>query len=767
MTSKIDPPKIMFGNKELTVKQVESCVGGNLLGRTVNRIILGITKQVWINDQKVANKLKILDGDTLDKIYKATTNKIIKNLIFEQRTKVKMANLQGRKIAIIEKLDPSLRLFNHPAEYVKIVEHITRLADLPRGIVLAKHQDKLVWVRKDQEGWKVIPPLMEPQSVKEDELEFVDVDTVELEFLQKDFVLDLKGKKYPSPQNGRNNESLLKATKELKEKIAESGQGLQFKFSIGQGKSIATLDDALEASESGFVANKDERFVQALTHDKMNGMAILQAKGYLPEGEYCADWVALDNIGDMTIAIVADAAGNKKSSHDGSLELTNRFRQILTTQLVKLQKNGNLSSEDIGEALTQAIIRAELVTRSEGQMVGSTMACTIIIPSGEKRYAIGFGLGDARVMLKKEDGTAKDLTPTNFESPYSDPGPTFGAGIKKIVPIFQELRNGDTILLGSDGFGDNMEAKSLGKTPIQVLKELDLAGKLDNHPKLKAFAKNPEEWILQATSPSDWTFNTRRDDSEEAAKAREWQGSLSKESKALLQELHTLYSEHLLEEMDGADIADTIYTHCTKSPFIEASLFVLKMEESAKAKAADIDQRLKSLYQQEKDRILDELCIENLKKYKDFAIQLTDLDGKSEELTQLFKSWDEDPKLAHEWFSKDVRLSDKFKDRPGYEEAGQLKLQIDGMVNEKISPFSATLKAQQELEKAQVLDKLYRENLETYKDFAIQTTGLDKESEELTHLFASWDVIPEEAHLWLGYRAGKPDDFSLIAVTVK
>ncbi|MBS4168028.1 protein phosphatase 2C domain-containing protein [Parachlamydia sp. AcF125] len=657
MSNEINSPSIRLGNKEFTVKEIESSISGNFWGRTINRIILGITKGVWVNKEKVAANLKNLNGNSLDSMYKVATSNTFKGLIAnEQKTQSK--RLQSKKIAILGKLGSSTALLKRPEELTKIVEHIlplhtekpeqlakiiehlAYLKDLPRGPALAIHKNKLVWVRKDNEGWQIVRPF-EREKVEVQDLKFIDLETTEFNILQNGLATHIKGKEYTyTTDENHDYTSMVQALNELKEKFASLTHGHSLRLELDQFQKITTLDDSLQQSESQFVANKDEKFVHSQNDDTMKTTAILQAKGYLPQNEFCADWVAIDRVGSIDLAIVADAAGNKESSHVGSVELTNLFREILTSRLINQQENGILSLDNIVEALTQAMLRTELTTMCEGSMgVASTMACTLIIPYGEKRYAVGFCLGDARVMLKRQDGSAKDLSPTPFSSTYKEAGAFFGMGIesrrgKHIQPIFQELESGDTILLGSDGFGDNMEAKTLGKTPSQALQELKEANKLERYPELKALAENPEEWILQATSPAYWIIDYSSNKPEDMA-IRNWQNMLNNESKKLLQTLHTLYSEHVLEEMSGDEIAFDIYNHCTQSPLVKMGSFVNEMA------GKEIDKK-------------------SLEKYKEFAVQLTGKARESEELSALFSSWDTDPKKAHQWLEYRAGKSDDF-----------------------------------------------------------------------------------------------------------
>ncbi|WP_059358673.1 protein phosphatase 2C domain-containing protein [Parachlamydia acanthamoebae] len=790
--TKVDATKITFENQELSIKEIESCLGGNFFGRTINRIILKARKGIWVNNQKVANKLKSLHVETLDNIYQASKTNYLKTLIVNEQ-RFKLANLQNKKVEVLKTLDtdskfltqpemyakfigrlaglidPQAKLFHQsevnakfighardlldsnfrgkPDEYLKLIEHLVHLSDIPRGTALAIHDNELVWVRKDSEEWKIIPPYSESKiSVNESELEFVDLDTVNLEILEEDFAVIIDGKKFSSPEHALNNEELSRAIEEFKEKLTELADGQQFQFKVDSSKPFTTLDEGLKEAEAktNFSSNKDERFIQEQSHDDLESVAILQAKGYLPEGEFCADWVAIDTIGDMTIAIVADAAKNNQNSHEGSMELTNRFRQILISQLIKLQKDGNLTTEDVTEALTQAIIRAEFATRSEAKVIASTMACTIIIPSEEKKYAIGFCLGDARVMLKREDGTGKDLSPTEFFSSYSFAGANFGAGIRKIQPIFQELKRGDTILLGSDGFGDNMEAKTLGKSPLQALHELYEARKLDDHPKLKALAENPEEWIQRATSIKDWTGFTF---------------TSSDDKSSLIQELHTLYSEYVLEKMANTHLAKDLYDHCTNSPLIQAGLFMLESEKNDVPKIQLIDDKYSKIGQEERQKVLEGFCRQNLERYKNFAEKMVE----KEKMKNLFESWDLEPLKASDWLKDYWREFEDKIPQTILEDVRKFKLEVENHVNEHTSQFYSDIQEKHDLE----VQEIYRSNLGKYKEHATKILDLNEESEKQEELFEQWENDPKEAHKWLLNKVGKPDDFSLIALTIK
>ena len=107
-----------------------------------------------------------------------------------------------------------------------------------------------------------------------------------------------------------------------------------------------------------------------------------------------------------------------------------------------------------------------------------------------------------------------------------------------------------------------------------------------------------------------------------------------------------------------------------------------------------------------------------------------------EELQQLFQEWDKDPKQAY-WAVFEPR------------DVQQLKQEIKKqLANKRDEPGK----------------EIIRDNLEPLKELAREITA--ESDDALKRLFHEWDENPDAAISWIEYRVGKPDDFSLIAITV-
>lgn len=449
---------------------------------------------------------------------------------------------------------------------------------------------------------------------------------------------------------------------ELTHVTQDSGLPTQFEHAP-----FKTLEPALTSS---FITDKDQVFKEKTIHNDIQTTTILQAKSTLAGGECCADWAVLESRDNLTLALVADAAGNKPEAHEGSVKLVNLFRENFWKQLDHPENQG------LQDALGQALMLTEIETFADSEATCSTMACVAITTDQDgDRYAVGFCIGDARVMLKRQEDNSLDLTPTTFSSSYSDQGANFGGRLFNAGVIFQKLKEGDSVLLGSDGFGDNMEAKSMGKTPLAALQELYEAGKLNDADGLKQLAEKPEDWIENATSASYWTSEDPNVKTPEAEAARMWLNGLDDTQKKLLQELHTLYSQFILDGMNDDDIASQIHANCTQTLLVHAGTFKIGIDKKIAKVMADLD-------------------IQN--KASDIIITKEDL-----------------------------------------------KMQLEAKLKEL---------------------GIFSDSLEAYKDYAVNLVSMS--TMEKNALFDEWDKDPSKAHEWMGYRVGKPDDFSLISLTI-
>lgn len=417
------------------------------------------------------------------------------------------------------------------------------------------------------------------------------------------------------------------------------------------------------ALDSSFITDRGQVFNKTSSHNGIQATTILQAKSTLASEECCADWAVVESRGNLTLALVADAAGNKQKSHDGSVKLVNLFRENFWKQI------GHPESQGVIDALGQALMLTEIETSADSDATNSTMACVAIITNQEgDRYAVGFCIGDARVMLKRPQGNSLDLTPTVFSDSYSDQGANFGGRVTSVQPIFQKLEEGDVLLLGSDGFGDNMEAKSRGKTPLAALQELHEAGKLNDHDGLRQLAETPEDWIKQATSVSYWTNEGQKVQTPEAKAAREWIEGVSDTQKSLLQKLHTLYSQFVLDEMNDDDLASQVHANCAQTALVHAGAFQISVDKEIENVEAGIAMQneksgrkiTKEEHNEQLDTKLKELGIfrNHLETYKEYAVKLAPM--SEEEKKALFEAWDKDPSEAHDWMMYRIGKPDDF-----------------------------------------------------------------------------------------------------------
>ncbi len=416
------------------------------------------------------------------------------------------------------------------------------------------------------------------------------------------------------------------------------------------------------AENAIFVTDKTAIYSDTVSANGLDTTLQLQAKGYLEENEHAADWATVDTIGNLTLAVVSDAAGNTEDSHQQVKDDTNRFKSLLMSQISSLQKDGILSLEALSSALSQAFALTEL-TRSGAKSTAMTCALICETANGEK-YAVGICIGDARAMVKYADGSAKDLTPTDFSRGYSDSANSFGTQQVRVVTpqiIFEKLDSGDTLLLGSDCFGDNMEPKTLGKTPLGALQELSEANKLINHTVLQdlltAATSDQEHWLNTANSPKYWMGTSQGSDKNTPEAL--WMNSLTPEQKQFLQDVHTLYSEHILSEMQGSNIASDMHIHCTSSVDVRGG--ILRQELGAALKLASKKATEgKQLNKKEYETVVAEaqapIAKTYLQRIKAIAIELI----SQEQFRHLDELWNQNPNLAIDWLEANVGKPDDY-----------------------------------------------------------------------------------------------------------
>ncbi|MBA3816361.1 MAG: protein phosphatase 2C family protein [Parachlamydiaceae bacterium] len=633
-----------------SLNEVNSCTTGNWIGRTFQRLKIKLRTGVSINAEKVDNSLKELSLTSLLNIHNSTKINELYGLL-KHTNKLFQSNLKGRV-----QYTKDTRTFTEKI----LISNLT----CAKSPVLAKYNNQLLWVVKNEKGkWQELSKDNSSQLILENNaaVELIDFESARVEFSSDGkFMINVNQQMMILPEPEQRE--VLSLNKSIEEMITAMPRAdkVQFTFKASDKSSVKTTEPALTEA---FIKDSSKFFSETSANDQITTSVMLQAKGYLPEGEYGADWATVDQLRGCTLAIVADAANNKEDSHKGSVDLTRRFRKHLWSNLIQLGSS-SLSQEQVQIALTQAIVKTQYETKGDPNCAKCTMACTLVLPAQDgSSHAMGFCIGDSRVMLKKANGSALDLTPTVYSSPYSDTGSAFGSRINQITPIYCKLDAGDTLLLGSDGFGDNMEPKTLGKTPNEALQEVFLSAPDSMSDELRALAKNPQEWLIKASTPNYWTLESMSS-MNRSQEIGDWHKSLSEDAKKLLQELHNLYSVLVLTKMEGADIGPTIHRHSTQSDSIKASLFFKKVGNAINMEKSRQSQPLKSKskkdYEATEIVIITHVVQKQLSDFKNFAVQITGMPGDSEEMQEMFQTWDGNPILAYKWLSSRVGKPDDF-----------------------------------------------------------------------------------------------------------
>ena len=756
-------PKLYIKGKEFSVSEIECCVGGNFIGRNVNRLILGIQKGVRINDKRINDLLSSfnnMDNETLNKINQSATKDSFKASI-AKASLPKLAEMQQGKVALQKELGKDSPLLKNPERYDKVVGQLlsTQGAKLktqdpkelkanaktleqmvlikegmshvpkepPSAPKLAKCGEELVWVVNNEGQWTEADPRQEKDPANRtvyepNQLQFIDMSAHQLAFNDGQFSTEHAGTFSLPGMEKDYAKNLQTEAQKISQAIIDPDLAVSLDFS-----NMSAIDPIKK--DLSFITDKSKKYVSNSSENNMQAEVRLQAKGYLPAKELIADWATIDHIGNLTLAIVADAAGNKEESHNGSVELVNLFRKNFMQELMNLQGT-SLTMEDIGAALEQALVKTEAVTKMKDPIIRSTMACTVVVPVGTERYAIGFCLGDARVMsYNDETRQVNDLTPTPFNRPYEDSGSAFGGKINRVQPIFQKLGTGDVLMMGSDGFGDNVEAKTLKQSPWQVLRELYEAKELngDEDEDLKGLAKklfvegdyyqsdSDEEdlveeelpWIAHADASTYWTGDTKE--------AKKWQEQLDIKEQALLQKLHTRYAEHMVKSTiffsSILDAGKNLHDLCTKSTRIQASLFALGIQKEIDK--LDLKLNLSTRLFPTKEKFEEELTA---------LIALNKLD--QEDIDELKKQYTPSP--------KSVSQEEHYKE-------------LSRLIKE---------------------NKIIENKLEEYKAHA-SSLMLEIPEEERKSLFKEWEKDPEKMHNWVLKHMAKPDDFSLVTLRMR
>ncbi len=277
---------------------------------------------------------------------------------------------------------------------------------------------------------------------------------------------------------------------------------------------------------------------------------IVRCKAYIDSSnEKCADFVATAHFDTHTVGVVIDAAGNDPKCFAGAKKAADELIGGLTKIVQEHGNDAGKMKESIATLLEQTHFNQRARIRSdEGSKV--TCAFTLRINAEDGRQLLlGGTVGDARILYRHSDGTVENMTPSEFDKPYSDSGGSLGddkmdtksQGAFKL--FVKEMKTGDYCVLESDGSGDNQEAKTNAVSPKQAYNELQGT-------KYAVQIANPDALPTRA----DVWMDKKRDKSQDAD----------------LQALHDAYvtmkAAQILE--NSADPAQAVFDHSSNAPSV-------------------------------------------------------------------------------------------------------------------------------------------------------------------------------------------------------
>lgn len=287
---------------------------------------------------------------------------------------------------------------------------------------------------------------------------------------------------------------------------------------------------------------KVEPYRDKKSGDWIESEGMLRCKGYLGKREISGDYIRTLVGPDYHVAVVTDAAGNKSSSFTGAKKLAHELSDGLYRIAENSEGDAGVFKTKLGVLLKK--LHRQMQAEVKANNAKATTAAFSITFRGKegKNLVVGGTMGDARAMLV-QNSKVENLTISDYAATYTNSGGSFGAedslivgeisrGNRPLQLFAREIDEGDTLILGSDGMGDNLEAKTMGVSPGEVYNLLREAGKLGSE-------------FDYTMIPDNWNPN--------------------EDSKEILQELHNAFveyqSERILLENSKKSTAEKMFYH--------------------------------------------------------------------------------------------------------------------------------------------------------------------------------------------------------------
>lgn len=321
----------------------------------------------------------------------------------------------------------------------------------------------------------------------------------------------------------------------------------------------------LEDNHSALINPEGEPFKADQNAPSGQASQRLLCKGYLEEKQICGDYVKSDHYDSHSVSVVIDASGNTDKSYKGAKQIGDDLVHGLN-MLVDLHGNDLPTFEKELASLLNKLNEQHLARVKDGVHKPVTIAFGLVLNlKNRKQLAIMGSVGDARAMLKtSRDGKTQvhNVSKSNYNASYNETNGAMGdrvaiSNLKKdpqARPIQIEAFNfqeGDLMILGSDGLGDNLEAKTLGVSPKKAAQLLKDANMLPEGIDIDSLSDKNDGWSAKGD------FNP------------------------VLQEIHNAFIEYqaaILIEKDG-NPADILFEHCTTNPNIVASSKLNKIQK--------------------------------------------------------------------------------------------------------------------------------------------------------------------------------------------
>lgn len=207
-----------------------------------------------------------------------------------------------------------------------------------------------------------------------------------------------------------------------------------------------------------------------------------------------------------------DAAGNDPSCHEGARKLGDALTKGLNTLVAKYGNDPAEFKQELGKLLNDLHKQHSIDTKAQADgkqrhtPVTAAFALRINLNDG-KQLAITGTIGDARVLHQKGTGEVHNKSTNIYYKSYEDSGGALGYekmskynAPDALIPVQMDaflLEKGDRIILGSDGMGDNLEARRLGVSPKAAAQALQKAGRLPEGVEIDALSDDIKEWTVK------------------------------------------------------------------------------------------------------------------------------------------------------------------------------------------------------------------------------------------------------------------------------